>query len=71
MRVQSDQVLNGSKNGIPGFNGGILQYDSQGVTYINKENQREWNCFQMQEPFSDTCGSMAAIGDIGKSDTSV
>ena len=64
--VQSNQVLNGSKEmEYLEFNGGILQYDSQGVTYINKENQREWNySFQMQEPFSDTCGSMAAIGDI-------
>lgn len=64
--VQSNQVLTSSKGmDYQEFCGGIMQYDARNVTYISEDNQRIWSySYQMQTPFPDTCGSMAALGDI-------
>ena len=64
--VQSNQVMTSSKGmEYQEFCGGFLQYDTKGVTYISGDNQRQWNAsYQMQNPFPDTCGTMAAMGDI-------
>ena len=64
--VQSNQVRTSSKGmDYQDFCGGIMQYDARNVTYISEDNQRIWSySYQMQTPFPDTCGSMAALGDI-------
>lgn len=47
------------------FQGQILKYSKDGVSYVDAENQLAWSYpYEMQSPKVDICEGMAAVGDI-------
>ncbi len=59
-------INNAADNGYQEFAGGVLKYSSDGVSYLNRRGEEQWNqSCQIKVPFLDVNDTSAAVADKG------
>ncbi len=70
INTYSDEMESGEQ--YAEFDGGILKYTRDGVTFVNNKGKEQWNAaYQIQTPIISVKGESAAIADKGGNDISV
>ncbi len=59
-------ISNAADSSYKEFSGGVLKYSSDGISYLNRRGEEQWNqSCQIKSPFVDVNDTSAAVADKG------